>query len=171
MFKNLSYLWMAIVLILLQIFILDQLSIAMWLRPMLFPLIVILLPMEWRTIWVLLISLAVGVVMDMSLGGVGLYTATLLPLAIIRRTTMYLTTRRGLEPGDQTSLMSRLGLRQLMFYVAAMILLHHAMFFLLETLSLENVLHLVATILLSSLLSIIIALPIVHLFTLKIIDK
>ena len=42
---------MTVVLLLLQIFVLDELSIALWIRPMLFPLIVMLLPMELRTIW------------------------------------------------------------------------------------------------------------------------
>ena len=59
-------------LLFLQIFILDELSIALWLRPMIFPLIVLLLPMEWRTIWVMLIALAVGVVMELAQGGSGL---------------------------------------------------------------------------------------------------
>lgn len=171
MFKNISYLWMAIVLLLVQIFILDQLSIAMWLRPMLFPLIVMLLPMEWRTIWVLIIALLVGVVMDMSLGGAGLYTATLLPLAVVRRSVMYMTTHRSVEHGDQTSLLSNISLRQLMIYVSAMMGLHHILFFAFETLSFASPLHLVATILCSTVLSVVIAWPIVRLFISKIVEK
>ena len=99
---------------LVQIFLLDELSIAMWLRPMIFPLVVILLQMEWRTIWVLLISALVGVAMDLALGGAGLYTATLLPLAMIRRWMLYLTTRRSVEHSDQTSVLSRLSRGQLL---------------------------------------------------------
>lgn len=169
MFKNISYLWLALALLAVQIFILDQLSIAMWLRPMLFPLIVILLPMEWRTIWVLVVSLAVGVVMDVSLGGAGLYTATLLPLAVVRSTVMYLTTRRSVEHGDQTSLLSRMSLRQLMIYVGAMMFVHHLFFFWLETMSMVSLWHLVATIIMSTLLSVCIAWPIVRLFLSKIV--
>ncbi|MBQ2141670.1 MAG: hypothetical protein II204_00800, partial [Alistipes sp.] len=92
MFKNLSYIWMTIAIMLVQIFLLDELSIAMWLRPMIFPLVVILLRMEWATVWALLVSTLVGIVMDLSLGGSGLYTATLVPLAIMRRWILYLTT-------------------------------------------------------------------------------
>lgn len=169
MFKNISYLWLALALLAVQIFILDQLSIAMWLRPMLFPLIVILLPMEWRTIWVLVVSLVVGVVMDVSLGGAGLYTATLLPLAVARGTVMYLTTRRGVEPGDQTPLLSRMSLRQLMIYVGAMMFFYHLLFFWLETMSMVSLWHLVATIIMSTLLSVVIAWPIVRLFISKIV--
>ena len=111
MFKNLSYLWLALAIMALQIFLIDELSIAMWLRPMIFPLVVILLQMEWRPIWVLLISTLVGVTMDLALGGAGLYTATIVPLAMIRRWIMYITTKRSIEQGDQTSLLSRLSSR------------------------------------------------------------
>lgn len=169
MFKNISYFWLAFALLVVEIFILDQLSIAMWLRPMIFPLIVILLPMEWRTIWVLMSSLVVGIVMDVSLGGAGLYTATLLPLAVVRRSVMYLTTRRSVEPGDQTPLLSRMALRQMMIYVGAMLLLHHALFFSLEAMSTALLWQLIATIAMSSLLSLVVAWPIVRLFISKIV--
>ncbi|MBQ5737100.1 MAG: hypothetical protein IIV52_05265 [Alistipes sp.] len=171
MFRNIPYLTMTVVLLLLQIFVLDELSIALWIRPMLFPLIVMLLPMELRTIWVLLASLGVGVVMDVALGGAGLYTATLLPLVVLRHWVMYITTGRSVEFGDQSSLLSRLPLPQLMIYATAMLGLHHTMFFLLETLSFISPLRLIATIVLSTLMSVVVAWPILRLFLSKIVVK
>ena len=117
---------MTLMVLFLQIFILDELSIALWLRPMIFPIVVMLLPMEWRTIWVMLATLAVGLVMDLAQGGAGLYTATLLPLSVLRSWVLYITTRRGVEHGDQTSLFSRMSMRNIMTYVGAMLVLHHA---------------------------------------------
>lgn len=171
MFKNLSYLWMALAIMLVQIFLLDELSIAMWLRPMIFPLVVILLQMEWRTIWVLLISTLVGVVMDLALGGAGLYTATIVPLAMLRRWILFLTTRRSIEQGDQTSVLSRLSSGLLMGYTAAMLAIHHTLFFVMESLSLAHPLHLLATIVCSTILSAAVAWPIIRIFTLKIVAK
>ena len=171
MFKNLSYLWMALAIMLVQIFLLDELSIAMWLRPMIFPLVVILLQMEWRTIWVLLISTLVGVVMDLALGGAGLYTATIVPLAMLRRWILFLTTRRSIEQGDQTSVLSRLSSGLLMGYTAAMLAIHHTLFFVMESLSLAHPLHLLATIMCSTILSAAVAWPIIRIFTLKIVAK
>lgn len=171
MFRSIPYLGMTVVLLFLQIFLLDELSIAMWLRPMVFPLIVVLLPMEWRTIWVMLATLAVGVAMDVTLGGAGLYTATLLPLVVIRHWILYITTGRRVESGDQSSLLSRMTPRQLMIYVVAMLGLHHIMFFGLEALSFAAPLRLVATILFSTLLSAIIAWPILRLFISKIVAR
>ena len=158
---------MALAIMVVQIFLLDELSIAMWLRPMIFPLVVILLQMEWRTIWVLLISALVGVVMDLALGGAGLYTATLLPLAMIRRWMLYLTTRRSVEHSDQTSVLSRLNRYQMMGYTVAMLAIHHTLFFAMEALTLARPLHLIATIVCSTLLSSAVAWPIIRIFTLK----
>lgn len=169
MFKNIAYFWMAVALLFAQIFILDEVSMALWLRPMIFPLVVLLLPIEWRTIWTVLVALLLGIFMDVSLGGQGLYTSTLLPLAVMRSWILYLTTRRSVEAGDQTSLLSRMPLRQVMIYIAAMLLLHHAMFFMLESLSVVNALQLVATVIFSAMLSLLLVWPIVGLFLKKIV--
>ena len=164
MFKSILYFWATLALLFVQVFILDEISMALWLRPMIFPLILLLLPIEWRTIWVILVALILGVVMDSAVGGAGLYTSTLLPIAVMRRWILFLTTRRSVEAGDQTSLLSRMPLRQVMIYVGAMLLLYNAMFFSLESLSTVQTMQLIATILCSTILSIILAWPMVRLF-------
>ena len=160
---------MTVALLFVQLFILDEISIAMWLRPMIFPLVILLLPIEWRTIWVVVASLLLGIFMDISIGGMGLYTSTLLPLAVMRRWILYLSTRRSIEAGDQTSLLSRMPLYQVMIYVGVMLLLHHTMFFALESLSFVGVMQLIATILFSTLLSTLLSWPVVGLFLKKIV--
>ena len=160
---------MTVALLFVQLFILDEISIAMWLRPMIFPLVILLLPIEWRTIWVVVASLLLGIFMDISIGGMGLYPSTLLPLAVMRRWILYLSTRRSIEAGDQTSLLSRMPLYQVMIYVGVMLLLHHTMFFALESLSFVGVMQLIATILFSTLLSILLSWPVVGLFLKKIV--
>lgn len=169
MFKSVLYFWLTLALLFVQIFILDEISMAMWLRPMIFPLVILLLPFEWRSIWVILATLVLGVVMDMALGGAGLYTSTLLPLAVTRTWILFLTTRRSVEAGDQTSLLSRMPLRQVMIYVGAMLLLYNAMFFVLESLSSVGTMQLIATIICSTILSVILVWPIVRLFLKRVV--
>ena len=135
---------------------------------MIFPLIVLMLPTQWSSIWVLLASYAVALFMDMMLGGSGIYVITLLPIALFRSTLIYLTTRRSVDSGDQTQLLSRMPLGQLMLYVAMSLLLYHALFFIMETLSTANIMRLVATIVLSTLCSLLISWPIVRIFTSKV---
>lgn len=155
-----------------QIFLLDNIdlgaSISIWIRPMIFPLIVLLLPVEWRSIWVLLVTYIVALLMDLLLGGSGIYVITLLPIALFRSALLYLTTRRSLDSTDQSQLLARMPLGQLMVYVATSLLLYHTLFFVMETLSLANFFSLLMTIILSTLCSLLISWPIVRLFTSKV---
>lgn len=107
--------------------------------------------------------------MDMAVGGAGLYTSTLLPVAVTRNWILYLTTRRSVESGDQTSLLSRMPLRQVMIYVGAMLLIYNVMFFALESLSTVDTMQLIATIICSTILSVVIAWPIVRLFLKRVV--
>ncbi len=172
MYKYTPYILLAFAVMLVQVFILDNIdlgsSISIWIRPMIFPLIVLMLPTQWSSIWVLLASYAVALFMDMMLGGSGIYVITLLPIALFRSTLIYLTTRRSVDSGDQTQLLSRMPLGQLMLYVAMSLLLYHALFFIMETLSTANIMRLVATIVLSTLCSLLISWPIVRIFTSKV---
>lgn len=168
MYKQFTYFWLSFAILVVQIFLLDNISIAMWLRPMIFPLVVLLLPMEWRMVWTLLSALAVGLTMDLALGGSGLYTSSLLPLAVLRPWIMYLTTGRTVEHSDQSALLSRMLTKQVMLYTAGAMLVHHALFFMLETLSFASPLRLVATILCSTLLTMVISAPIIQLYKSKI---
>lgn len=172
MYKYTPYIWLVLAVVLVQVFLLDNIdlgaSISILIRPMIFPLAVLLLPVEWKSVWVLLVSYAVALVLDIMLGGSGLYVLTLLPIALLRRTLLYATTHRSVESSDQSQLFSRMRLGQLMLYIGVALLLHHTLFFAMETLSMANFGRLVATILLSTLCSLLLSWPIVRLFTSKV---
>ena len=77
MYKYLSYIWLTLSVVLLQVFLLDNIdlgaSISVFIRPMIFPLAVLLMPVEWKSIWVLLTSYGIALVLDLLLGGSGIY--------------------------------------------------------------------------------------------------
>ena len=173
MYKYISYLWLSLAVLFLQIFFIDNInlgaSMALWIRPMLFPLIVLLLPMEWKPIWVIIVAYIVGNVMDLSLGGEGLYVATLLPMALIRPWIVYVTTRRSVEVGEQKQLLARLNTRQLMLYIGTALLIHHTLFFLFEALSLSNLFGMVLTIILTLMFSMLLGWFIIRIFVSKVL--
>ncbi|MBQ5594888.1 MAG: hypothetical protein IIU78_04185 [Alistipes sp.] len=173
MIKHIPHIILAILLMLVQVFLLDNIdlgsSISIWIRPMIFPIIVLLLPTEWSSIWVLITSYIVALALDLLLGGSGLYVVTLLPLAIFRPALIYMTTNRSIDSSDQSQLLARIPLPQLMFYVALSLLLYHALFFIMEALSWANFFRTVATIILSTIASLIISWPVVRIFTSKLI--
>lgn len=171
MFKYTPHILLAAALIFVQVFLIDNIdlgsSISTWIRPMIFPLIVLLLPTEWSSIWVLITSYLIALLMDMLLGGAGLYVITLLPIALFRPALIYMTTNRSVDSSDQSQLLSRMPLPQLMIYVAVSLLIYHILFFSMETLSWVNFFRTLATILLSWICSLLISWPIVRIFTSK----
>ncbi len=172
MYKYTPHILLAVMIMLVQIFLLDNIdlgsSISIWIRPMIFPLIVLMLPTKWSSIWVVLVSYVIALIMDLMLGGSGLYVITLLPIALFRSTLIYLTTNRSVESGDQAQMLSRMPLPQLMIYIAISLLIYHILFFALETLSWANFFRLVATIFFSWICSLLISWPIVRIFTSKV---
>lgn len=172
MYKYIPYILLSMVLLLAQIFIIDNIdlgsSISIWIRPMIFPLIVLLLPTQWSSIWVVLTSYGVALLMDLLLGGAGIYVITLLPIALFRSTLIYLTTRRSVDSGEQSQLLSRMPLPQLMIYIAVSLFVYHTLFFTMEALSVANFMRLVATIICSTICSLLISWPIVRIFITKV---
>jgi hypothetical protein len=169
------YIWMSLAVLFVQIFLLDNInigaSVALWMRPMIFPLIVLLLPMQWKMIWVMLVAYVVGYLMDISLGGEGLYVATLLPLALIRPTLIYIIGRHSVDMTDEKHLLARLSAWQLMLYIVSALLIHHTLFFFLEALSLSHFMQVMLTILFSLLLSTIMGWFVVRLFISKVLVR
>lgn len=157
MYRYRSYIWLFLVVMTFQILLLDNLSLSMWLRPMIFPVVILLLPIEWRTVWVLLAAAVTGWILDGVTGCQGLYTASLLPLAMIRAAIIRLTANRGVEQSDQSELLYSLSRRQLATYISVAMVLHHTMFFFLETMSAALLWPTLAKIAASSLLSIMLA--------------
>ncbi|MDE6861281.1 MAG: hypothetical protein K2J31_00850, partial [Alistipes sp.] len=149
--------WLFAAVMAMQILLLDNLSLSMWLRPMIFPAVILLLPIEWRTVWVLLAAAATGWILDGVTGCQGLYTASLLPLAMVRPAIIRLTANRGVEQSDQTELLPSLSRKQLLAYISVSVVLHHALFFALESMSATLLWYTVAKIAAGSLLSILLS--------------
>ncbi len=68
MYRYRSYIWLFLIALSAQLFILNNLSLSIWLRPMIFSAAVLLLPVEWRTVWVLVTAAAAGWTLDMVRG-------------------------------------------------------------------------------------------------------
>ena len=148
MYRTLPYLGLFAATVLLQVFLFDNLSISVYLNPLVYIAFLILLPFE--TLPVVLL----GVTMDFAMGAAGINTIATLLVAFLRPTLAGLTCGRenAREGGIPSS--GRLGERVFINYVVVLTLLHHAVFFLLEALSWEHVLHTVVRIVVSSVVTV-----------------
>lgn len=135
MYRTLPYAILFAVTVLLQVFLFDNLSISLYLNPLIYIAFVALLPLDTPPIALLGAGLGLGVVMDYAMGSAGLNTITTLLIAFLR--PMLINLLYGHENAKEGGVPSsdRMGNRIFVQYLLLLTLLHHTAFFLLEALS------------------------------------
>lgn len=167
MYRTLPYLALFVVTVLLQIFLFDNLSVSVYLNPLIYVAFIVLLPLDTPPAVLLGAGLVTGVVMDASMGAAGINTVATLPIAFLRPAFMNLLCgRENVREGGIPS-PERLGRRKFIDYLVLMILVHHTTFFLLEALSWSHLLQTSIRIVVSSLVTMAFVWVIVRIFTAK----
>ncbi|WP_418991534.1 rod shape-determining protein MreD [Alistipes sp.] len=167
MYRTLPYFSLFLVTVLLQVFLFDNLTISIYLNPLVYVAFIALLPLDTPPVVVLLAGLAAGVAMDFAMGIAGVNTISTLLVAFMRGTLLSLLSRRDdLREGGVPSV-ARLGRRTFLIYLVVLIVLHHAVFFLLEALSWAHLTHTLLRIAASSAVSTAFVWIIARIFTAK----
>ena len=148
--RPLSFFLLFIATVLFQIFLFDNLSISIYFNPLIYIAFILLLPLNISRFWLLMLGLVTGWVMDRVMGSNGLNTLTILPLAFFRPWIVGLfcnkeDAREGGIPSPE-----RFGKQTFIEYLVTCVLLHHVLFFVLESLSWANFPHTVLRIIISS---------------------
>lgn len=167
MYRTLPYLALFAATVLLQVFLFDNLSISIYCNPLVYVAFLVLLPMDAKPVVVLLSGLVLGVVTDCAMGAAGINTIATLFVAFLRPTLIGLLYGRDDAREAGVPSPERLGKRAFMEYLVTLVVLHHAIFFLLETLSWAHLAHTVVRILVSSAVSVGFIWLIMRIFTAK----
>lgn len=154
MYRTLPYLALFAVAVLLQVFLFDNLSISVYLNPLIYIVFIILLPLDTPHVVLLTAGLVLGVTMDFAMGAAGVNTISTLAIAFSRPAIIGLLygrddAREGGIPSPE-----RFGTRVFIEYMLIMALLHAALFFSLEALSWSHVLHTLVRIVVSCVVSV-----------------
>ncbi|MDE6046467.1 MAG: rod shape-determining protein MreD [Alistipes sp.] len=153
--------------VLLQIFLFDNLSVSIYLNPLIYVAFVVLLPVDALPVLVLLAGLLMGTTMDFLMGTAGINTAATLLLAFIRQPLLSsLYNRDDLREGGIPS-PERLGSHVFLNYVVVLVLVHHTVFFTMEALSWSHVLRTVVRIIASGAVTVAVVWLLSRLFTAK----
>ncbi len=158
------YTMLTLVVLFVQVFVLNNLSISPLVAPMVYILLIVMMPIESSQWKMLGIGLLLGVLMDITMGTAGLNTLVTLPIAFFRRPLLYALT--GLSPmskEDGIPTIKRLGMRFHRYFVI-MIVLHSLLFYIVEWLSFNNFGILLLRILCSTLCSLVLDYIIIMLF-------
>ena len=155
---------LTLVVLFVQIFVLNNLSISPIVAPMVYVVLLVMMPIESSQWKMLGVGLLLGVLMDITMGTVGLNTLVTLPLAVWRKPLLYAATGLSVVSKEEgVPSVKRLGIR-FHRYAITMIILHSLLFYFAEWLSFDNIGTLLLRILCSTLCSLVLDYIIVMLF-------
>lgn len=149
------YTMLTLVVLFVQVFVLNNLSISPLVAPMVYIVLLLLMPIESSQWKMLGVGLLLGLVMDVTMGTAGLNTIVTLPIALARHRLLYLFA--GLSPMSKEEgipSIKRLGIRFHRYFII-MVALHSVLFYLVEWLSFDNFGTLVLRIVCSTLASLL----------------
>ena len=95
MYRTVPYIVLFLILALLQIFLFDNLSISIYLCPLVYIGFIVLLPIDAPPVAVLFLALSMSVAMDWAMGAAGINTIATLPVAMLRRPLLYTAITRA----------------------------------------------------------------------------
>ena len=155
MYRTVPYIVLFLILALLQIFLFDNLSISIYLCPLVYIGFIVLLPIDAPPVAVLFLALSMSVAMDWAMGAAGINTIATLPVAMLRRPLLQ-------------SVCGKEGIREgFLRYLAAMVVVHHFLFFMLESLSWAQLFHTLVRLVVSSAVTVGFIWLLARLFTTK----
>ena len=155
---------LTLVVLFVQIFVLNNLSISPLVAPMVYVVLLVMMPIESSQWKMLGVGLLLGVLMDITMGTVGLNTLVTLPLAVWRKPLLYAATGLSVVSKEEgVPSVKRLGVR-FHRYAVTMIILHSLLFYFAEWLSFDNFGTLLLRIVCSTLCSLVLDYIIIMLF-------
>ena len=155
---------LTLVVLFVQIFVLNNLSISPLVAPMVYVVLLVMMPIESSQWKMLGVGLLLGVLMDITMGTVGLNTLVTLPLAVWRKPLLYAATGLSVVSKEEgVPSVKRLGIR-FHRYAITMIILHSLLFYFVEWLSFDNFGMLLLRIFCSTLLSLLLDYILIILF-------
>lgn len=167
MYRTFPYIMLLALTLIVQVFLLDNLSISIYFAPMIYLAFLLLLPLDTSHFKLLLAGFATGWMMDYTMGTDGLNVIATLPIAFLRPWIIgFFYTREDPHEGGVPSA-DRFGKVKFLRYIAVCVLLHHLLFFSFEALSWVHFARTLLRIVISSAASIYFIWLIARMFTLK----
>jgi len=124
--------------LLIQVLILNNVHLGIYLNPYIYPLVILLLPIQMPHWLLMLLSLILGLSVDMFTQSPGVHSAAAVLAGFVRPyVLLLLTPRNGYESSDKPRI-SSLGISWFVSYASIIVFLHHLFYFYLEVFSFAN---------------------------------
>lgn len=150
--------WRFLLLVSIQVLLLNQLRLQSLFSPYIYPLFILLLPIDMPRPWVLLLALITGLTVDAFSNSMGMHASAAVLLAWLRTPVLNLMKPSGgYQPEDKPTI-NYMGFRWFIFYSGILMFIHHLYFFFIETFSLNHFLFMLSRIVVSFIFSMILIL-------------
>ena len=169
--RYLSYIGMFFGVVLLQIFLIDNISLGIYFHPLIYVAFIILLPLDMLPVWVVLLSAMLGLTMDVMTGMCGLNVIATTATGFARLAIIGFTSGLNTGVDDTIPALYRLPQKNLLTYIISMVLIHSTIYFVVEALSMAHMFHTLLRIVVSDVVCVVIVWYIVKLFVEKILNK
>ncbi len=167
-----AYILFFAVVAMLQIFLLNNVTVSVYVAPVIYIVCIIMMPLETSQLVMLLTGLGLGAVMDATMGVNGLNLIATLPVAFFRRSILHaVADLSNLVKADGVPSPTRLGDFRFHRYVVTMMVAHALLFFGFEWLSFHNLGFFIARLLCSTAVSLAIVYPLIYIFIPKLTLK
>lgn len=153
--------------ILIQVFILNQIEIGWGILPMIYPLMIFLVPIETNIVGLFGLSLVMGLIIDMLSNTFGLHTSSLLLFAYLRPWIFQRFAPREDYEANKEANYFTMGRSWFIYTYGSLIALHHFWFFLFEVADLGSIFYVLQKTLLTVPLSFLLAVGIQIIFVKK----
>lgn len=161
--RNLTYVGIFLTLVLLQVFLFDNIALSVYFHPLIYIAFIIILPLDMRPVWVLLLSALLGLTVDMATGQAGLNVMSTTAVGFMRTAIVGLICGRSMGFDDTIPSLHRFTTKNLVGYVVAMVVVHSAIYFFMESLSMMHILHTLLRLLISDIVAVFVVWYIVRL--------
>ena len=169
--KSLLYIAAFVVLVLLQIFLIDNIALSVYFHPLVYVAFVIMLPLDMKPVWVLLCSTLMGLTIDTLTGMAGINVMATVAVGFLRPALLHAAVGRSTDAADTIPALHRLSTKHLAWFIVLVVVLHSVIYFFMESLSLSNALHTLVRLVVSDIVAIALIWYIIKLFTEKIITR
>jgi rod shape-determining protein MreD len=152
--RILRYALIFVLLILLQLFLFNNIQFSGYVNPYVYVMFILLLPVEIPSWFLLVISFFTGLTIDLFTGTPGMHTAATVLAGFTRPYVLrIISPREGYETSSDPS-MFVYGFKWFLIYTLVIVLIHHTLLFYLEVFRLTDFLNTFLRVLLSSLFSV-----------------
>lgn len=151
--RTIEYILFFVAVVLLQALLFDNLLFSGLVVPLYYVVFVILLPVKMERLWLLLLGVVMGVVMDVSMGTAGLNTIATTAVAFVRPWIMQMTIGKDVAH-ESIPYGGAIDDKSFLLYAALLVVAHQMLFFGFESLG-SHLLFTLGKIILSSVVTVI----------------